>query len=106
MVTFCVDPDLRGIAAAGAFRGIFGGTSANERVSYFITRNKYNPTARSQTDVNSPVFFATEVSLCIASLVEEKCHQKRVTEIGSILFLRREKNQISVIRVNSIRFLS
>ena len=80
VVTFCVDPDLRGIAAVGAFRGIFGGASANERVSYFITRNKYNPTVRSQTDANSSVFFATEVNLCIASLVEEKMQEDRKVE--------------------------
>ena len=90
VVTFCVDPDLRGIAAAGAFRGILGGASANERVSYFITRNKYNPTARSQTDVNPPVFFAIEVNLCIASLVEEKCSIIRETKIVPISFYRNE----------------
>ena len=66
-----MEPALRG-TAVGAFLGIFGTASANERVTYKFNKDRLNRTTRSQTVVISPAFLAIEVTRCITSVFIEK----------------------------------
>ena len=73
---------MRG-TAAGAFLGTFGGTSANERVIYKVSRQQPNRTTRSHVAVISPALFAMDVMRCIFSILSEKIQKAEKRGLGT-----------------------